>query len=92
MAGDRGAIHAGSPYGGGHEAPVAIEHWKFIVRTLAERRAIIERYDRVQEGAGSRFRAFSCPEDFYGPEVIASSTMSWDGRDLTPVQSAAVPA
>jgi hypothetical protein len=80
LAGGRRAIHAGSPYGGGIPAPCAIEHWKFLVRSLPERREIVDRYDAIQPGAGSRFRAFSVPEDFYTAEELAAAVRTWDGR------------
>jgi hypothetical protein len=64
----RNIIHAGSPYGGGELAPVLIEHHKFLVKTLAERRAIVANYDRVAQGAGTEFAAFSVPEDYYKGE------------------------
>lgn len=54
------AIHSGSPYGFGDLAPAAIEHHKFLVKTLEERRAIPWHTDSM--------RAFSCPEDVH--EVV----------------------
>lgn len=83
LAGSRSSIHAGSPFGGGHEAPCSIVHWKFVVKSLEERRAVVARYDRIQEGAGSSFRPFSCPEDFYKPEEIAANVRGWDGETFT---------
>jgi hypothetical protein len=83
-AGGRSTIHEGSPHGGGVPAHCAIEHWKFLVRTLEERREIVTRYDAIQPGAGSRFRAFSCPEDFYAPDEIVAAVRRWDGRRLEP--------
>lgn len=83
FAGNRRAVHAGSPYGGGVEAPVAIEHHKFLVRSLEFRREMIRRYDSIQPGAGSHFRMFSCPEDFYTESQIADSVAKWDGRTIT---------
>jgi hypothetical protein len=82
FASGRSDIHSGSPHGGGLEAPCAIEHHKFLVRSLEERRAIVERYDRIQPGAGSCFRAFNCPEDVYAPDIIKSHTRMWDGEEL----------
>lgn len=78
-AGDRKAVHAGSPYGGGTLAPCVIEHHKFLVRSLEARREIVRRYDSIQAGAGTNFRAFSCPEDFYSAEELANSVATWDG-------------
>lgn len=70
-AGGRTTIHAGSPFGGGEEAPCVIEHHKFLVKSLGERRAIVQRYDSISPGMGTQFLAFSCPEDAYpdGVEV-----------------------
>jgi hypothetical protein len=65
LAGGRNLIHAGSPHGGGEIAPVCIEHWKFLVKTVEERRAIAKRYDEIQPGAGTNFLAFSVPEDAF---------------------------
>ena len=62
MSGGRRAIHAGSPFGGGELAPCAILHHKFQVKTRDERRAIWERYERLQPGAGLPMRIFSEPE------------------------------
>lgn len=66
-SGGRRTIHAGSPFGGGAEAPVLIAHHKFLAKPAAERRAIAERYDRIAgigHGTGSML-AFSVPEDVY---------------------------
>jgi hypothetical protein len=60
--GGRTAIHCGNPSGGGVEAPVYLEHFKFLIKTLADREAIVERYDRVSPGCGTSFAAFSVPE------------------------------
>lgn len=70
-AGGRTTIHAGSPFGGGEEAPCVIEHHSFLVRSLEERRAKVARYDSIAPGMGTQFLAFSCPEDVYpdGMEV-----------------------
>lgn len=71
MAGGRNHIHAGSPFGGGAEAPVVIEHWKYLVKTIEERREIAARYDSIQMGAGTGgMLAFNVPEDC-GPQVTA---------------------
>lgn len=63
LAGGRTVIHCGSPYGGGTDAGVVIEHHKFLVKSLEERRAIVRRYDGVAAGAGSCMAVFSTPED-----------------------------
>lgn len=66
----RTALHCGSPYGGGREAPVAIEHYKFIVKSLDERRRIAANYDRVMAGAGTGGMApFTLPEVAYGDQI-----------------------
>lgn len=79
FAGGRSTIHAGSPHGGGIEAPCIIEHHKFLVKTIEERREIVRRYDAIQANAGTSFRAFSVPEDFYTAEEIRDSIHPWDG-------------
>lgn len=64
-AGGRNAVHAGSPFGGGEEAPVAIEHHKFR-KSYAARLAIAQNYDRFCKGYGTgNMRPFSLPEDVY---------------------------
>lgn len=62
LSGGRNTIHCGSPHGGGKLAPVAIEHWKFMVKSLEQRQAIVDRYERLQPGAGNNFKVFSVPE------------------------------
>jgi hypothetical protein len=65
-AGGRVGVHAGSPFGGGTEAPVLIEHHKFLVHGFAERLAIAETYDRYHEGYGTgNMLPFSIPELAY---------------------------
>jgi hypothetical protein len=62
-SGGRRWIHAGSPFGGGDEAPVVIEHHKFAVKSLQERMAIADRYDSIQPGSGNGgMQAFNVPE------------------------------
>jgi len=63
-AGGRTGIHAGSPYGTGQVAPCAIEHHKFLVRSVAARRQLVADYESIQTGAGVFFSPFSVPEDF----------------------------
>jgi hypothetical protein len=58
-AGGRRTIHAGSPFGGGALAPVAIEHHKFLVRTRAERE------DTARRWHNGNMIAFSLPEDVF---------------------------
>lgn len=62
-SGGRHTVHQGSPYGTGEVAPCAIEHWKFLVRPIEERRELVARYESLQPGAGHRFSQFSVPED-----------------------------
>lgn len=63
----RRSIHAGSPYGGGEEAPVVLEHHKFLLKSYAQRQEIAQRYERIAPGAGSgHMLAFQLPEDAYG--------------------------
>lgn len=61
-AGGRRVVHAGSPYGTGRVAPCVIEHHKFLVRPIEERRRLVERYEQIQTGAGREFLPFSMPE------------------------------
>jgi len=70
--GGRTTIHCGSPFGGGEEAPVLLLHHKFLVKPLEERRAIVERYDRIAAGAGSAFRVFSVPEDVLAGGIVSA--------------------
>lgn len=67
----RGHIHAGSPHGGGWCAPVAIEHHKFLVKSVEERRKIAKTYDRIMQGSGTGdfFKAFHLPEEVYGLDL-----------------------
>jgi hypothetical protein len=62
----RNAIHAGSPFGGGRIAPVAIEHYKFIVKSYTDRLKIAQSYDKIMNGSGTGgMKAFNLPEDVY---------------------------
>lgn len=65
-AGGRATIHAGSPFGTGTVIPYAIEHHKFLVRSLAEREQIAARYEQEREGAGLSYEygRFNLPERF----------------------------
>ncbi len=74
-SGGRHLIHVGSPFGTGRVAPCAIEHHKFLVRSLEERRALADRYEQVAPGAGTnQYRAFSVPEDVF--PVVADAVTS----------------
>ncbi len=71
-SGGRQQIHAGSPFGTGRVAPCAIEHHKFLVRSLEERRAILSGYEAA--GADTyHFRPFSTPEDCLDQLIVISS-------------------
>jgi hypothetical protein len=58
-AGGRHHIHAPSPFGGGALAPVAIEHHKFLVRTVEEREQTAEKWH------SGDMLPFSLPERAY---------------------------
>jgi hypothetical protein len=78
-AGGRGVIHAGSPFGGGEEAPGAILHWKFLVRDRASRRAILDRYETIQPGAGTGFLPFHLPEEAWAERAdVGVPTAPWE--------------
>ena len=65
-SGGRTSIHAGSPFGGGRLAPVVLEHWKFLVKSREERRAIANRYDSHGMGLGTQGMLwFNIPEESY---------------------------
>ena len=51
-AGGRNKIHQGSPHGPGIVAPVAIEHYKFLVRDYESRLKIATNYESVKAGCG----------------------------------------
>lgn len=55
-SGGRHGIHAPSPFGGGEEAPVAIEHHKFLVKSRADRELTARKWHRGD------MTAFSLPE------------------------------
>jgi hypothetical protein len=61
-SGGRHDVHAGSPHGTGHIAPVAIEHHKFLCRPMEDRLALLERYEAILPGAGKQYAMFSVPE------------------------------
>lgn len=64
LSGGRKRVHDGSPFGTGRVAPVAIDHHKFLVRTREEREALVEHYESLQPGAGSKYVMFSLPERY----------------------------
>lgn len=76
LAGGRYKIHVASPHGLGEWAPLpaAIEHHKFLVKPLEERRAIAARYEELQPGSGNGvFLPFSAPEDFYSADDLVNA-------------------
>lgn len=68
-AGGRRYIHQGSPYGTGTIIPYAIEHYKFLVRSLEDRKRIAAQYEAVSHGAGfsPTYGRFNLPEDHLSP-------------------------
>lgn len=82
MSGGRTILHCGSPFGGGDIAPCLIEHHKFVIKTLPQRREIVERYNRIQSGMGDGFRVFSTPEDVIAPSDIQLMSLSDLERSL----------
>lgn len=65
-------VHAKSPYGRGTMAPVALEHHKFLVKSLGQRMAIAARYDQLRPGAGTgRQKPYSLPELVYPVLALA---------------------
>jgi hypothetical protein len=74
--GGRTFIHCGSPFGGGEEAPVILEHHKMIVRDAKQRREIALTYDRVLPGAGTGgFLPFNLPEVAYADQEVPVATL-----------------
>lgn len=65
-AGGRHVLHAGSPFGPGMIASVSIEHFKFLVRSYAQRLELARRYDSFHNGLGTgAMLPFNLPEDAY---------------------------
>jgi len=62
-SGGRHRVHDGSPYGSGEQAPVAIEHHKFLVRRREERESLLNEYRRLRHDA-DQWTVFSVPELF----------------------------
>jgi hypothetical protein len=60
-------VHAGNRHGTGQVVPYAIEHHNLLVKSEAERRAILDRYERLRPGAGTRpeYARYNVPEMFY---------------------------
>lgn len=62
----RTSVHAGSPFGGGLDAHVCIEHHKFLTRSREDRLSIALEYDKQWPGSGTGgMKPFSLPEDVY---------------------------
>jgi hypothetical protein len=72
-AGHRSQIHVGSPFGTGKVAPVCIEHYKFLIKSHAERKQIAERYETIRAGAGMSptYKPFNLPEEHYSELLVA---------------------
>lgn len=70
LSGQRHVIHCPSPFGGGEEAPKGcmIIHHKFIVKSLAERQLIMDRYNSISPDKGDDFKVFSVPERVIDPD------------------------
>lgn len=83
MAGGRYAVHAGSPYGGGADAPVSMWHFKFLVKTRDQRLEVAQRYDAFCPGYGTgSMLPFSLPEDAY--DVVTLSELGNGEQPWTP--------
>ncbi|RPI95498.1 MAG: hypothetical protein EHM40_02790 [Chloroflexi bacterium] len=64
LAGGRQTIHSGSPFGIGMVMSFPILHYKYLVKSYAERKAIAQIYERIVPGAGFGFyKIYSLPED-----------------------------
>ena len=92
-SGGRHTVHAGSPFGGGRLAPAVLEHHKFVVKTVAERREIAARYDAYHPGYGTGgFTPFNMPEEVWTPEQRDIRTLhyaDWLAQDDANKQTAA---
>jgi len=66
-------IHAGWMDGSGQRsiAPYPLEHHKFLIRSLEERKATVERYEAIREGAGM--------PGHYLPECVMVDVAEWNG-------------
>ena len=80
-SGGRHSVHAGSPFGGGVEAPVYLEHHKFLVRSCEDRLRIAKTYDQQAPGYGTgMMKPFSLPEWAYGTALLVEKgqgTVPW---------------
>lgn len=81
-SGGRRTVHAGSPFGPGAIAPVAIEHHKFLIRDRKSRLAIAQQYDAQHPGYGTgSMLPFSLPEDAYervNLVAYGNGTVPWE--------------
>jgi len=86
LMGGRYNIHDGATHGTGRIAPVAIEHYKFVIKDRAEREAIAANYDRVRPGAGtgSTYRYYNLPETCYNVFNVALTGSGSFGGELEP--------
>lgn len=67
MSGGRNEIHAGSPWGAGRIAPVALEHWVYLVKTYEERIETAKKYMSIKFGAdGGAVRASAIEDELTG--------------------------
>lgn len=73
----RTSIHCGSPFGGGELAPYPIVHHKFLVKSLSQRREIVNRYNSIYPSAGESFKVFSVPEDVIPESEIQTSSLEF---------------
>lgn len=80
MAVGRSSIHCGSPFGGGELCPHPIIHHKFLVKSIHERQAIRQRYNKIHPGAGENFLPFSVPEDYYSGKYDLRSLKEVEGE------------
>lgn len=93
-AGGRHTPHAGSPYGGGVLAPVIHEHHKFLVKSLARRKALARHYAKM----GALLTPFTLPEAAFETLTLAplgdGTVRAWAAHELRTVRLAreAVPA
>lgn len=78
-SGGRTSVHCGSPFGGGEEAPVAIEHYKFVAKSNEQRLHIAQVYDAFHPGYGTGdMKPFSLPEEAYAGRTV-SFMPAWNG-------------
>jgi len=90
LAGGQTRIHQRHPVTDAEIAPVAIEHHKFLVKSLDERLAIAARYDQIRPGAGKR--CHSAPELAYDELLVAplgdGAVRAWVSEEIESVPMA----